>query len=350
MRIRLLAGTLGRGGAERQAFYLVRALRSLGADVGVHCLTRGEHWEEPIRALGVPVEWVGRSPLRLRRLASIARRVRRERPDLYQSAHFYTNLYVAGAARLAGCRDLGAIRSDGRSEAARHGWLGRASLRMPRTLVANSRAGAENACRLGVPRERLRVLPNVVDTDAFAPPPSRPPGPPRILAAGRLAREKRFDRFLDLVRALPGARAILAGEGPLEGELRGAAERLGLPPERLEFRGGDAVARSYLDAGIFVLCSEREGTPNVLLEAMSCGLAVVATGVGGVPELVEEGRTGLLVPDGDAVALRDAVARLLGDAGLRREMGARARAFVEESRSVRRLPRLLEALYAEAPR
>jgi glycosyltransferase involved in cell wall biosynthesis len=321
------------------------------ADVAVWCLTRGEFYEGAIRELGTPVEWLGESASRLRRLAAIAARARRERPEILQSTHFYANLYVAGAARAAGCRDLGAVRSDANSEAARHGWLGRASLRWPRTLVANSRAGAENAVRLGVPRGRVRLLPNVVDTDLFRPAASRPPGPPRILACGRLAPEKRFDRFLRLAAALPGARFRLVGDGPLRASLEGEAEELGLRPERFLFLGERAeVAPLLREADLLVLTSEREGTPNAVLEAMASGVPVVATDVGGVSELVEHGATGLLVPEGDEGALREAVERLLSSEAGRRSMGERARAAAEEGRSVRRLPALLADLYGESGR
>src|SRR5256885_7658840 len=101
----------------------------------------------------------------------------------------------------------------------------------------------------------------------------------------------------------------------------------------------------YQQGTIFVLTSEHEGTPNVLLEAMATRLPVVATNVGGVPEIVRHGHTGFLVPGDDTNAQLDAISQLIENPGLRTEMGARAGAYVEEVHSLRRLPVHLTDLY-----
>src|SRR5437867_9101972 len=99
-KICFIAGTLGQGGAERQLFYVVRMLARLGAEVRVLCLTEREFWEKKIIAAGVAVTYVGRSKSRLLRLARMAAALRRFRPDVVQSQHFYTNLYSALSARM----------------------------------------------------------------------------------------------------------------------------------------------------------------------------------------------------------------------------------------------------------
>ncbi|MGQ0612344.1 MAG: glycosyltransferase [Planctomycetaceae bacterium] len=351
MRITFLAGTLGLGGAERQLFHILGALRRYGAEVRLLSLTRGEAWEERIRAEGVEVEWVGRRESRLLRLARIAAALRRDRPDIVQSQHFFTNLYAVGAARLAGCREVCAIRGDGLIEVRRNGWLGRMSLTAPRTLAANSRAAIEQAVSFGVPRERLHWLPNVVDTDQFRPAPAPRRRPFTLLWAGRLAAVKSPDRFVRLVAAVRAATrcavaGVVVGDGPLRDALQGEAERLGLGPDGLRFAGAAReMAPRLLEADLLVSTSEHEGTPNVILEAMAAGLPVVATAVGGVPDLVLEGETGWLFPPGEEAEMARAVTRLVEDPASARAAGARARARAETVHGLDVLPAHLERLY-----
>src|SRR5262245_10008242 len=94
LTISFLAGTLGQGGAERQLFYSLRTLKESGAHPQLFCLTRGEFWEEPIRDLGVPIRWIGKHQSRAVRLACLIDSLRKDRPMIIQSQHFYTNIYV----------------------------------------------------------------------------------------------------------------------------------------------------------------------------------------------------------------------------------------------------------------
>src|SRR5579862_4193219 len=94
LKICFLAGTLGQGGAERQLFYNLKALRECGADVRLLCLGQHEFWEDPIRRLGIPIIYVGRSKSKLKRLVRIVAELHRDRPAIFQSQHFYTSAYV----------------------------------------------------------------------------------------------------------------------------------------------------------------------------------------------------------------------------------------------------------------
>src|ERR1019366_3170334 len=109
LRICLVAGTLGQGGAEQQLFYIASALRSAGAEVLVLSLTSGEVWESRLEAIGVPVKFVGASGSRLMRLMAVTKAVGGFHPSIVQSQHFYTNGYSAIAARLCGARALGGV-------------------------------------------------------------------------------------------------------------------------------------------------------------------------------------------------------------------------------------------------
>jgi len=354
LKICFIAGCLGQGGAERQLYYILRSLRDLGVEPKLLSLTNGEYWEEKIRQLGVPVVWVGRRQSRLARLASVVAGARKYRPDIIQSQHFFANLYAVGAARILRTRGIGAIRSDAVSEVQTNGrLLGRLSINAPQLLVANSRRGINNAIDLRTPASRLTYLPNVVDTDAFrsSPDSQKDHDCVRLLLVGNLKKVKRVDVFLEVVarlqKALPGIiKAVIVGDGPLRAALERRAAELGLLPERVVFRGAVSdVAAEYHQADILVLTSDWEGTPNVLLEAMACGLPVVATRVGGVPEVVQEGVTGFLAEPGDIDTLVDRLTRLCRCPQLRAECGRKARQHVLANHSFARLSACLQSLY-----
>src|SRR2546421_4020664 len=102
IRICFIAGTLGQGGAERQLFYTLKALRQRGTDVSLLSLSSGEHWEQPIRDLGINIKWVGKVGSRAWRLGRIVSALRMKPPHIIQSQHFYANLYAVAAARVLG--------------------------------------------------------------------------------------------------------------------------------------------------------------------------------------------------------------------------------------------------------
>ncbi|TLM89870.1 MAG: glycosyltransferase family 4 protein [Actinobacteria bacterium] len=171
-----------------------------------------------------------------------------------------------------------------------------------------------------------------------------PTGVPLAIYAGRLVPVKRVDRLIGIWpavrRAFPSAHLAIAGEGPLEGELKSKAG------EGVQFLGGLADVRPLMQsADLLVLPSDAEGLPVSLVEAMACGLPCLATRVGGVPEAVADGETGLLIPPGDADRLREALLRLLADPALRESMGRQARLRVQEKYSLEQMALRTRALY-----
>src|SRR3954469_20867441 len=138
-----------------------------------------------------------------------------------------------------------------------------------------------------------------------------------VLYAGRLSPEKNIDVIAEATAGLP---RMIAGDGPLRH----------LVPDALGFVSQQELAGLYDRAAAVVLVSRMEGLPNVVLEAMAHGKTVIATPVGGIPSLIEDGRTGFLVPVGDATALRAAIERVLADPELRGSVGGAARARVTE--------------------
>jgi glycosyltransferase involved in cell wall biosynthesis len=351
-----LAGTLEHGGAERQLFYVLQALRRAGAVPRLLSLDRGEFWEERIRSLGVPVTCVGDEPSRLRRLLRVFKVLRRDPPAVVQSQHFFANAYAGLVARLVRASGIGAIRNDGRSEIAENGrcgaWL---NLRCPGIIAANSQAAIQHAVGNGFPSSRLYFLPNVVDTEHFQPQAEPAQAPVTLLAVGRLVKQKRLDRFISILGRLRteyhlNVRGLIVGPRSQSEDLRPVLEhqahQLGLFPSMIEFCGGVSDTRGiYRRAAVCVLTSDHEGTPNVVLEAMACGLPVVASDVGGVTEVVQRGVTGFVLARDNLSGFAAAISHLAKNPGLRAEMGRRAREAVEQTRSLHRLPAYLDGLY-----
>ncbi|HEV2189031.1 MAG TPA: glycosyltransferase family 4 protein [Stellaceae bacterium] len=181
-----------------------------------------------------------------------------------------------------------------------------------------------------------------------------------ILSVGRAVAKKGYDDLLAALALLPpslGWRLVHIGGGALVSRLKAQAERLGLA-KRIEWRGARSqpdVLAAYRDADIFVLASkiapdgDRDGLPNVLMEAQSQGLACVATDLAGIPELIEDEGTGLLVPPGDPVALAAALSRLIGDPALRARLGAAGERRVRTEFDAKTTIELLSARFGLEP-
>lgn len=192
------------------------------------------------------------------------------------------------------------------------------------------------------PQGRVRCIYHGLDLHAFAPNGRPARGRPLLLSVGQLKEKKGFRHLLDACRVLADRgvpfECEIIGEGSQRSELEAAIHALGLE-DRVALVGAlphEAVVRRYADATAFVLpCvtspnGDRDGIPNVILEAMAMEVPVVSTRHSGIPEAVTDDVNGLLVPPGDAVALADALERLLGDEALRGRLGRSGRARVAE--------------------
>jgi glycosyltransferase involved in cell wall biosynthesis len=180
--------------------------------------------------------------------------------------------------------------------------------------------------------ERSVVIRNAVDV-AAAPRSRHDRAVPRLIAVGRLKAPKDFLTLLRAFAALPSGsfEALLVGDGPDRPAVEAEIQRLGLQTcVELAGERGDVPAL-LADSDLFVLSSRSEGLPVSVLEAMAAELPVVASGVGGLAELVVDGETGILVPPGDFSALAAALGGLVEDRELRRSLGAAGRARAETS-------------------
>ena len=207
--------------------------------------------------------------------------------------------------------------------------LARSIVRRARIVICPSTALADEARALGA--QEVRVIPSGVDLPAEV---GKEASPAEVLYVGRLSEEK---GVLELVAATGGMRLVVAGDGPLRERVPGA---LGFVPHH-------ELSPLYARAAVVACPSRREGFGVACAEAMAHGRPVVASAVGGLLDLVVDGETGLLVPPGDADALRAGLARVLDDAQLRRSMGAAARKRAEEKLSWERVTLATLAAYGD---
>lgn len=286
-----------------------------------------------------------------RALWRLARFLRRERIDVVQTYFQDSTLLVAAAARLAGVpvriacfRDLGFWSTRMQALCLRFAY------RQMTHFIANAAIVREHfIARFAVPRDRIRVIRNGVDAASL-----------RYVAHGRdvhhigivgnmtrgVKRTDLFVRAAAIVAArYPGIRWHIIGDGHLRGRLEDLASELGVL-DSIEFAGRIEDVPGYLERlQIGVLCSDSEGLSNAVIEYMFKGTAVVATAVGGNPELVSDGTTGLLVPPGDAEALAAAILRLIENPVLRERVVHAARESVEAAFSWQRCLTEHEEIY-----
>lgn len=339
-RVALVAGTLGQGGAEKQLVYTARALRDADVDVRVFALTRGEHYEPALRAAGIDPVWIGQAESPARRTLALVAALRSFHPHVVQSTHFYTNLYASLAAPWSGAIGIGTARSDIVHEVRANGRWGRWLLHTPRALIVNSERAARNAVAAGVPAARVHVVPNVIDVEPFDAVASaevselQELAEPIVVGVGTFTRAKRFDRFLHVLARARGRGAmlhgVLVGDGPDRPALEALARELGLLPHHVRFLGRrDDVPAILRHAHVYLLTSDHEGFPNVLLEAMAARLPVVATAAGDTEAIVEPGRAGLVTPPDAVDQLAEHLVTLAADPALRARLGAAGRCRVE---------------------
>ena len=245
-----------------------------------------------------------------------------------------------------------------------------ATLRAASAVTACSADLHLRALRLGARPARARVLPYGVDPQAFCPRPDARAqvraelalheGQPLVLALGRLVYKKGFGVLLDawpaVLRRHPAARLAIVGDGDLRDELAQQARALGIAAS-VHFTGQLERARTsdYLaSADVFVVPSVRDqsgnvdGLPNTLLEGMGSARPIVATRLAGIPQVIDDGTHGLLVPERDPASLSDAITRLLDDAALAARLGANARGRIERELTWDATAQLWEAVYQDA--
>jgi glycosyltransferase involved in cell wall biosynthesis/O-antigen/teichoic acid export membrane protein len=358
LRVAFVVGTLNRGGTERQILLLGSALAAQGHLVTVICLASAGHQGADARAAGIRVAEIGfpslrrsllfrPSWLRLQLLPAVQRLrsiLREASPDVVHCFLYWGYLIGVPAARSVGVPVVISSRRSLTAAAARIHLLGpweRVCDRLANAVTCNSAAVMEDAiAHSGLPRRKAVVLYNGVRLPAEAIPPDGQAK--RIVIVANLIPYKGHDvalaAFAQVRVALPtvAARLQFAGAGPAEQTLRAQARELGIDRE-VDFLGSVADVPALLaECSFTVLPSLTEGMPNAVLESLAHGRPVVASAVGGVPEILDRGG-GILVHPGDPEALAGAISTLLADPALVADLGAEGRALVRDSFGVDRL-------------
>lgn len=237
-------------------------------------------------------------------------------------------------------------------------WLTRKRLfRSTAIFLAVSDELRDLVISLGCPPERVTVLPVGVDLSRFAPGQPLEGHPPRVVMVGRMVEKKGFrygiEAFLQVVEGGVDAELVIVGDGPLMGELKESVERSG-SARAVTFTGSlshEETAALLRTAGILLAPSvvtgnlDREGSPTVIKEAAACGVPVIGSLHGGIPDLIDDGRTGYLVQERDVGSLADRLGQLLADEGLRLGFGRNARLKMEQQYGIDRYCRRLEEIY-----
>jgi glycosyltransferase involved in cell wall biosynthesis len=274
------------------------------------------------------------------------------RIQVLQTCDFYTNVFGLAGGALAGVPVRFASRRDvnpGRTRSRRV--VQRLAYHMAHHVVANSRAARSVLVDEGLPPSRIVVIPNGIDSAAFAG--RRATRQVRtIITVANLRPEKDHRTLLaaaSIVTAKrPNLRFHIVGDGPLRAELEREAAARGLQ-QRVAFLGyREEVPALLAESDLFVFPSRTEAFPNGVLEGMAAGLPVIACAVEGLLDLVDNGRTGVLVPPGDPAAVAAAIERFVADPVLATRMGTEARAEVAARYSFDATVACFEALYLQA--
>jgi glycosyltransferase involved in cell wall biosynthesis/dienelactone hydrolase len=312
IRLVVLLEDLEFGGTQRYAVQVLQRIDRICFAPEVWVLRGGADLLPQLQAAGVNVVYLstGRS-VGVRSLIHLAMRLWRVRPDVLYTLTVLPNIWGRLFAGLMRIRLVSGYRSLMPNQHER--LLSRFSAR----IVANAMALKQEIIeRRGVPAEQVSVIPNGVDTEFFAPDDDARSSVPLVVCVARLVVEKDIpvlvEAFNHVRERIPDARLDIVGNGPV------------LVPQAPGVRvlpGTDDVRAHLRRAWVFALASRRDASPNVVLEAMACGVPVVATRVGGIPELVANGETGLLVSSRDPSALGAALSQLLADGAARKTMG-----------------------------
>jgi len=365
-KIIFLTTGLNYGGAETQLVHLASRLKKRGWNVQVISMIPPVAYVEELERAGIPVYSLEMrrgvpDPRGLFRLVKI---LRREGPQILTTFMYHANLLGRLGGKIAGVPIIiSSIRNENFGGPTRDKIM-RLTDWMADVTVINSRLAGETVVKRGVvPPKKLRVIPNGLEIDKFSWTLEQRLNARKALeinstktflwiAIGRLEKQKDYSNLLEafsiVLREKPDTFLFIVGQGPLENKLKKLAEELGIN-QKVSFLG---LRRDIPDllaaADALVLSSAWEGLPNVVMEAMAASKPIVATSVGGVPELILEGKTGYLVPPKDPKALAQAMLKLMDlPESARETMGQLGRKYIEESYSLERVVDMWEELYIE---
>ncbi len=363
-RIRLLKfiNLFAIGGTERQFVNVVQRLDPELFDIHLSCFRKYGEFLSEIEACGHPLTEYSINRLFGRRTfreqLRFASYLRAQRIQVVHTYGFYPNLFGIPAARMAGVPvRIAAIRDTGAHLSSTHKTLQRIACGMANCILVNAAAVKQWLVGQGYAENKIRVIPNgIVSRPAEGAPTLRqqcglPSDAALVGVMCRLSPVKGLNYFIDAAAALASrhvdARFLIIGDGQEKETLRAQVQRLGLE-SKIVFTGFRTDTSEVLpQLSVSVLPSLTEGMSNTLLESMAAGVPVVATRVGGNPEIVVDGHTGLLTPAQDPAALAEAISKLLANPVLARQMGAAGKDRIAKHFSVEQTIQQTQVLYNE---
>ena len=373
LSVTYLIGSLRDGGAERQASELMKRLDRQKFKVSLILMEAAAEDRLPecidqfeilnIAQAGAS-KWLRRTPSLLRAVVRLRKCLRSWRTDILHAFLPGPSILAAFAGRIAGVPIvIGSRRSLPDFYRAGRGLIPRAvdtlAFRMAHVNLGNSAAVTSGMVAAGCPLNKCRTIFNGVDTDRFR------PDLPRVWRAemrwsadeivlGMIANFRPCKRHSDLLDAAvlllnhhPRLKFVMVGaDAGNRAETQEKMRALGLTENVVLLDGQRCPERIFAALDIYVCASDTEGFSNVLLEALSCGKPVIATNVGGNPEIIAHGENGFLVPPRSPQSIAEAAEVLIGDSGKRAVMGARGREVVKQKFSLQQMVAEHEQLYA----
>lgn len=350
------------GGAQSYVRDLARRFHEDGADVLVVCGAHGE-MTDALAANGIAI---AHAPGLLREIhpfhdarsiASMARLIRSFQPDVVTSHSSKAGIVARLAARVSGVPCLFTVHgwafnpSEPRAKRTIYRVLERTMAPLATQIICVSQDSVTRGVANGIGAQRLVAIHNGIPDVAptmRATPGNAETGSARVISVARFAPPKDHDTLLRAVQRTPGVTLDLIGDGPAESVARQMVADLGIA-DRVRFLGNRRdVADLLAEAHMFALCSRSEGFPLSTLEAMRAGLPVIVSNVGGAPEAVVDGETGVVVADNSVAGWSEALSRLDRNPVLRSRMGTAGRARYEELFTFDRMYARVAAAYRSA--
>jgi len=348
IKLVMLLQDLDFGGTQRYAVNLLKNLDRKLFDVKLWVLRGGTDMVSAMAESVADCIWLSQSSwVGPTALSNLALRLARYRPDILYTMTVVPNIW----GRMFGTvTKIPVIVSSWRDLYPKQyeSWMWPLSTR----IITNSRTLKRvMAPKYGVDPLRVSVVPNGVDVDFFSPDPSCKATEPTVLFVGRLAKEKDpftlLEAFRLTVQRIPNARLDILGNGRLRDKLQLFVRRQRLENKVRLLPGTTDIRPMLKRSWVLAMTSIREASPNVILEAMATELPVVGTRVGGIPELVKDGDTGLIVEPRDPKSVSDALCRLLENESERQVMGRSARKRVLTNHSTEQMVRETEQVLLE---
>ena len=349
------------GGLERVVINLIKHMPRDRWAPSLYCLRAGGILVEELIADGYPVRHFDKQDgLSISLFPRIARTMRDDGIQIVHCHNYGALLYGAIASRMAKTRGT-VYTAHGVYSGVRLAKLRAARMVPVDKILAVSDDARDEMLALGRLRASdVSTLPNGIDTSVFNTNNDAAglreelglaQDAPVFGIVARLSPEKMhqtlLEAFAKLLQTIPSARLLIIGDGPIRSELESSAETLGVMGPAVFLGERKDVPRLLKAFDVFVLASRLEGLSLTLLEAAATGLPIVATDVGGNSEVVVDGKTGRIVPSGDAAALADAMAEVAADLRRAREMGRAGRQRIEDYYSLTAMVRQYETVYDE---